>query len=154
MPMIDAFIPEGALESKAETRLFKEITDILLRLEGLDPANQKARDVTVIFLHRPSVLVAGSPTEMPRYRFIVSVPEGQYDDESRKAVVKEVTDAVARAEGGTFDEVGPRVWVFPVEIADGSWEAKLANRRRDKAVAILDAAREVAVSDQYGVPSL
>jgi len=165
MPMIDAFIPEGALEPEAEARLFEELTDILLRLEGLDPTNQKARDVSVIFLHRPKVFVAGASPGMPRYRFIPSVPEGQYNHESRIAVVKEVTEAVARAEGRSFDDVSPRVWVFPTEIADGGWgsrgvirslpdilaylvgeherpvaEAKLADQRRKNAVEILDAA--------------
>lgn len=170
MPMLDAFIPEGALDSKAEVQLLNELTEILIRLEGIDPNNERARAVTWIFLHRPQVFVAGLPSALPRYRFIPSVPEGQYDDEAREAVVYEVTEAVARAESSTFEEVSQRVWVFPTEVPDGLWgargqvlrlpdilayllgedkrqlaEERLADRRRETAVAILDAANKTVV---------
>jgi phenylpyruvate tautomerase PptA (4-oxalocrotonate tautomerase family) len=163
MPMLDAFIPEGALDPKAEAQLLSELTEILIRLEGIDPNNERARAVTWIFLHRPQVFVAGSPSASPRYRFITSVPEGQYNDEARKAVVQEVTEAVARAESSPFEEVSQRVWVFPTEVPDGLWgargqvlrlpdilaylvgederqlaEERLTERRREAAAAILD----------------
>jgi len=166
MPMIDAFIPEGALKPEAETRLLKELTDILLQAEGFDPSNQIAQSVSVIFLHRPAaIFVAGSRSTSPRYRITPSVPEGQYSDESRQALVKEVTDAVVRAEGGKFEDVAARVWVFPTEVPDGQWggrgvirrlpdiqaviageherkvgEERLARRRREKAQEVLEGA--------------
>jgi len=59
-----------------------------------------------------------------RYRIIPSVPEGQYTDESRRALVKAVTQAEARAENRPFEEVAPRVWVFPTEIAEGTWGSR------------------------------
>ena len=118
MPMIDAFIPDDALEPKAEAQLFNELTEILIRLEGFEPTNERARAATWIFLHRPKVFRAGSPSALPQYRFILSVPEGQYNDEICRAVIKEVTEAVARAESGTFEEVSQRVWVFPTEVPD------------------------------------
>jgi phenylpyruvate tautomerase PptA (4-oxalocrotonate tautomerase family) len=163
MPMIDAFIPEGALSPDAEAQLFRELTDLLIRLEGFDPTNDRARSVTVLYLHRPVVFVAGTPATRPRYRFILSVPEGQYTDEICEAIVKEVTEAVVRAEQGTFDDVSPRVWVFPNEVPDGRWggsggvrrlpdilgfilgkqgrqigREKLADRRRRQAAAIVE----------------
>ena len=169
MPMIDAFIPDDALEPKAEAQLFNELTEILIRLEGFEPTNERARAATWIFLHRPKVFRAGSPSALPQYRFILSVPEGQYDDEICRAVIKEVTEAVARAESGTFEEVSQRVWVFPTEVPDGRWggrgvvrrlpdilaylvgeherqvaEDKLADRRRKEAVAILAAVLDAA----------
>jgi phenylpyruvate tautomerase PptA (4-oxalocrotonate tautomerase family) len=173
MPMIDAFIPEGALEPEAETRLMEQLTTILLKHEGFDPTNQRARDVTLIFVHRPAaVYVAGTRATLPRYRIVPTVPEGQYSDEARKALVEEVTAAIARAEGGAMKDVGPRVWVFPTEIDDGLWgsrgvirrlpdilaflvgeherpaaEAKLAARRRKHALAVLEAAADAARSD-------
>lgn len=166
--MIDVTIPEGALKQDAEERLLKELGDILIGHEGFDPANQTAQSVTVIFLHRPTaVFVAGVRSEKPRYRVVPTVPEGQYTEASRKALVKDVTNAVVRAEGGSFEDVAPRVWVFPSEIEDGTWgsrggirripdiqafiagenertvgEARLARRRSVKALALLEGVLE------------
>jgi phenylpyruvate tautomerase PptA (4-oxalocrotonate tautomerase family) len=170
MPMIDALIPEGALTPEAETRLLKEMTDILLRAEGFDPSNEIAQSVSLIFLHRPAAIyVAGVRSASPRYRIIPSVPEGQYTDESRKMLVKELTEALVRAEGGTFEDVAPRVWIFPTEVPDGQWGGRgvirhlpdiqayiageherkvgverLARRRRTKAQEVLEAALDAA----------
>jgi phenylpyruvate tautomerase PptA (4-oxalocrotonate tautomerase family) len=46
MPMIDTFIPDGALTAKAEEKLMEELTEILIRQEGLDPREQRVHDVT------------------------------------------------------------------------------------------------------------
>jgi phenylpyruvate tautomerase PptA (4-oxalocrotonate tautomerase family) len=120
MPMIDALIPEGALKPEAEARLLKELTDILITHEGFDPSNIVAQSVSVVFLHRPAaVFVGGNRSGTPRYRIIPTVPEGQYTDASRKALVKDVTEAVVRADGGKYEDVAPLVWVFPTEIPDG-----------------------------------
>lgn len=123
-----------------------------------------AQSVTVVFLHRPAaVFVAGAPSQKPRYRIVPSVPEGQYTDASRKALVKDVTAAVVRAEGSNVEDVAPRVWVFPTEVEDGTWgsrggvhrtadihafiageherkigEERLARRRHGKAMALLE----------------
>ena len=122
MPMIDVFIPEGALASAAEATLMCELTEILIRHEGLDPQDERVRDVTWIFVHRPAqVYRAGVPAAAPIYRITPTVPEGQYTDEARVSLVKEVTEAVARAEGVDAEEIGRRVWVFPTEVYDGGW---------------------------------
>ncbi|MFQ3457651.1 MULTISPECIES: tautomerase family protein [Bradyrhizobium] len=170
MPMIDVTIPEGALKPEAEARLIKELGDILIGHEGFDPANKVAQGVTVVFLHRPAaVYVAGQPSPSPRYRIVPTVPEGQYTEASRAALVKDVTDAVVRAAGGSFEDVAPQVWVFPTEIPDGQWgsrgvirplpdiqafiageherkvgEARLARRRRVKALELLAGALDAA----------
>ncbi|MHC2337553.1 tautomerase family protein [Bradyrhizobium sp. USDA 4454] len=170
MPMIDVTIPEGALSPEAEARLIKELGDILIGHEGFDPANRIAQSVTVVFLHRPAaVYVAGQPSPSPRYRIVPTVPEGQYTEASRAALVKDVTDAVVRADGGSFEDVAAQVWVFPTEIPDGQWgsrgvirplpdiqafiageherkvgEARLARRRRVKALELLAGALDAA----------
>src|SRR5690242_20531516 len=98
MPMLDAFIPESALSAEAEERLLSQLTDILLRNEGADPSNPVTRSIAWVFLHRPAaVFVAGERAAEPRYRIVASVPEGQFDDERRASMVKEVTDAVLDA---------------------------------------------------------
>lgn len=166
MPMIDVTIPEGALKPEAEARLIKELSEILIRHEGFGADNKVALSVTVAFLHRPTaVFVAGQRSALPRYRIVPSVPEGQYTDATRKALVKDVTDAVVRADGGKYEDVAPLVWVFPTEIPDGQWGsggvirplpdiqafiageherkvgvARLARRRRVKTLELLEGA--------------
>jgi hypothetical protein len=47
------------------------------------------RSIAWVLLHRPeTVVVGGSEPEVPRYRFITSVPEGQFDAERRQAMVE------------------------------------------------------------------
>jgi phenylpyruvate tautomerase PptA (4-oxalocrotonate tautomerase family) len=171
MPMIDVIIPEGALEPEAEGRLMKEMTDILIRAEGFDPeTNKGAQSVSVVFLHRPvAVYVAGAPATKPRYRIVPSVPEGKYSDEAVARLVWQLTEAVARAEGGKFEDVAQRVWIFPTEIPEGRWGGRgvvrsvidiqamlggeherelgkelLAKRRRAKALELIEAAADAA----------
>src|SRR5258705_7389344 len=99
MPMLDAYIPAGALSPVAERALVSQLTDLLLRHEGADPADPRARAIAWVFLHRPAeVFVAAETAAEPRYRFIASVPEGQFDDDRPAAIVREVTEAVLRAE--------------------------------------------------------
>jgi phenylpyruvate tautomerase PptA (4-oxalocrotonate tautomerase family) len=170
MPMIDVTIPEGALQPEAEARLMKELTDILITHEGFGAENKVAQGVTWVFLHRPAaVFVAGQRSALPRYRIVSTAPEGQYTEAIRQALVKDVTAAVVRADGGKYEDVAPRVWVFPTEIPDGEWggrgaiqplpniqaaiageherkigEERLARRRRVKALALLEGVLDAA----------
>jgi len=122
MPMLDAFIPDGALTPEAETKLLSDLTDILLEHEGADPTDPAARSIAWVFLHRPvSVFVAGERADEPRYRIIASVPEGQFDDERRRAIAEAITEAVLDAEHGAYERNPFRVWVFANEIPDGTW---------------------------------
>jgi phenylpyruvate tautomerase PptA (4-oxalocrotonate tautomerase family) len=121
MPMLDAYIPEGAVSPDAERELIRKITDALLEHEGVDPANGSGRKLAWVFVHRPQVYVGGAPPKMPRYRFICQVPEGQYNDERRDAVTSAITQAVAEAEDGAWPHPEFRVCVFALEVPDGSW---------------------------------
>jgi phenylpyruvate tautomerase PptA (4-oxalocrotonate tautomerase family) len=120
--MLDAYIPDGALQPAAEEQLLAQLTDILIVNEGADPSNATVRSIAWLFVHRPeSVFVAGSRSEVPHYRFVASVPEGQYDAARRQAMVADITDAVLDAEQGAYDRDPSRVWVFTPEVPDGSW---------------------------------
>ena len=122
MPMLDAYIPAGALSPAAEEQLLAKLTDVLILNEGADPTNPQVRSIAWLFVHRPeSVFVAGSPASAPRYRFIASVPEGQYDPERRQAMARDITDAVLDAEAGAHDRDPGRVWVFTPEIPRRHW---------------------------------
>jgi phenylpyruvate tautomerase PptA (4-oxalocrotonate tautomerase family) len=122
--MLDITIPDGALSEEAERALLSRLTDVLLEHEGADPANPVARSVAWVFLHRPvAVFVAGEPEQEPHYRVVVTVPEGQFDDERRAAMVAAVTEAVLDAEEGARQRDASRVWVFPTEMPEGTWGA-------------------------------
>jgi phenylpyruvate tautomerase PptA (4-oxalocrotonate tautomerase family) len=124
MPMLDAYIPAGALSADAERELLARLTDVLIENEGADPTNPQVRSIAWLFVHRPDeVYVAGAPADVPRYRFVASVPEGQYDADRREAMVREITEAVLDAESGAHDRDPARVWVFTPEVADGTWGA-------------------------------
>jgi phenylpyruvate tautomerase PptA (4-oxalocrotonate tautomerase family) len=164
MPMLDAYIPEGALMPEAERKLLGTCTDLLLEHEGGDPENETFRSLAWVFVHRHETYVAGAPAEAPHYRFVCQVPEGQYDEERRAAVTKAMTEALVEAEGGTWPDPVARVWVFTFEVPDGTWgglgrvvtlpdiaehvigdagrrygEKRLAERRREQAHMLLDA---------------
>lgn len=168
MPMLDAYIPEGALTPQAERKLLGTCTDLLIEHEGADPANERVRSLAWVFVHRHEAYVAGAPAETPHYKFVCQVPEGQYDEQRRAAVTKAITEALVEAEGGRWPNPEERVWVFTFEVPDGTWgglggrvvtlpdiaahvigdpgrrygEKRLAERRREQARAIVDAARE------------
>jgi phenylpyruvate tautomerase PptA (4-oxalocrotonate tautomerase family) len=98
------------------------LTDVLLEHEGADPTNPAARALAKVWLHRPAaVLHAGEQPAAPHYRVIASVPEGQFDDERRAAMVAAVTEAILDAESGSYDRDPKRIWVFATEIPDGTW---------------------------------
>jgi phenylpyruvate tautomerase PptA (4-oxalocrotonate tautomerase family) len=121
MPMCDAYIPEGALSPSAERRLLGRITDLLLEHEGVRPTNERARALAWVFVHRHEMYVGGEPAQAPHYRFVCQVPEGQYNDERRAAVTAAMTQAVVEAEDGSRPDPEGRVWVFTLEVKDGTW---------------------------------
>lgn len=124
MPMLDAYIPEGALEASAERELIEKLTDILLKWEGADPKDPAARAIAWVFLHRPTqTFVGGEPAETPRYRIVASVPEGQLDAERRQGMVDAVTNAVLDAEPPGRQRDPFRVWVFTSQVPEGTWGA-------------------------------
>jgi len=121
--MLDVYIPEGALTTDVEDHLVARLTDLLLAHEGVKPTNPRARALAWVWIHRPArVFVAGAPAHRPRYKLVPQVPEGQYDDERRAAMVADATAAVLDAE----EQMGrsratSMIWVFPTEIPDGTW---------------------------------
>ena len=122
MPLLDAYIPAGALSPDAERDLMAKLTDLLIQNEGADPTNETVRSIAWVFVHRPeTVYVAGKPAEAPRYRFVTSVPEGQFNPDRRQAMVTDITDAVLDAEQGAHERDPMRVWVFTPEVAEGTW---------------------------------
>jgi hypothetical protein len=129
MSVMDAFIPEGALKPVEEAHLMKELTDILVSLEGVEPENERARAASVIFVHRPTVVVAAGHVASPRYRFVPFLAKGRDDDSVLRLVEKAVIEAVARAEGSSFDDARSRVWVSPWAVPSPEYELAVDSTR-------------------------
>jgi phenylpyruvate tautomerase PptA (4-oxalocrotonate tautomerase family) len=122
VPMIDLYLPEGALTAQAEEKLVERLTGILIRAEGFEETNEAMRSVTVAWLHRaPRLFVAGKPAAAPRYKVVTTVPEGQLTPDARARAVAEVAEAVLDAEEGRWPRDPRRVWVFSPEIPEGQW---------------------------------
>ena len=69
--------PTGRSAPDNERELLSQLTDILLRHEGVDPTDPSARSIAKLWLHRPhAVLVGGEQPELPHYRiFVLGDPE-------------------------------------------------------------------------------
>ena len=74
MPMLDAYIAEGALSPSAERELLTKITDLLLEHEGVDPRNERARPLAWVFVHRPPGVPGRRPAEVPPLPLHLSGP--------------------------------------------------------------------------------
>ncbi|MBH0777922.1 Tautomerase enzyme [Nocardia bovistercoris] len=133
-----------------------------------------ARSLAWISVLRHEIYVASAPAPAPFYKFVVRVPEGQADEKLRVDVTRDVTRAVIDAEAGKWPVPEKRVWVFTWEVPDGTWggrgqisdlgdileflapglgepaRARLAERRRDQAAALLAAVAEAPVASSAG----
>jgi len=120
--MLDIHIPAGALTDDVEEHLVERLTDLLLIHEGARP-HSRARPLAWVWVHRPAaVYTGGERSDRPRYKLVPSVPEGQYDDERRRAVVADATAAVLDADEAMGRPRDPDVvWVFPTEVPEGTW---------------------------------
>jgi phenylpyruvate tautomerase PptA (4-oxalocrotonate tautomerase family) len=122
VPMLDVYLPDGTLDPVAEAALIERITTILVTHEGFDPRDPATLAASWAFVHRVAeIYVGGARAAEPRYKIVVSVPEGQLDAAARAQVISEVTDAVLHAEAGRWAPDKRRVWVFPIEIPEGHW---------------------------------
>src|SRR5260370_16720296 len=97
MPVCDAYISEGALSPSVERELLGRITDLLLEHEGVDPANERARMLAWVFVHRHEMYVAGAPAKPPRYRFVCQLPKGLYNAQPRPPLTAPMTHAAVEA---------------------------------------------------------
>jgi phenylpyruvate tautomerase PptA (4-oxalocrotonate tautomerase family) len=124
VPMIDVTLPEGVLSEEQRNALGERLTNTILKWEGAAEIPFSRQITLVYFDERPagSIYVAGQQAAEPRYRVLVTIPEGSIKDDERKAgLVAEVTRDVLDAEGTADDAAAMRVWVFLHEVPDGHW---------------------------------
>jgi phenylpyruvate tautomerase PptA (4-oxalocrotonate tautomerase family) len=124
MPMLDVYIPEGALAAQTENELLRRLAEILIEHEGADPADPLTQSLSKVWLHRPAAMAhPGRESSFPHYKVIASVPEGQLDDMQTASAFAAITNAILAAEESRYDLDPLRVWVFRNEIPDGNWGA-------------------------------
>jgi phenylpyruvate tautomerase PptA (4-oxalocrotonate tautomerase family) len=122
--MIDVTLPEGALSEEQRNKLGERLTDTILKWEGAAEIPFSRQITVVYFDERPAgyVYVAGEQETQPRYRVLITIPEGSIKEDERKAgLVDEVTRDILEVAGDTSDEASFRVWVFIHEVPDGHW---------------------------------
>lgn len=124
MPMIDVTLPEGALSDEQRDALARRLTNTVLEWEGAAEI-PFSRQITLVYFDERAdgtVYVAGERASEPRYRILVTIPEGSIRDDARKAgMVEAMTRDVLAVEGADGDEASTRVWVFIHEVPDGHW---------------------------------
>jgi len=124
VPMIDVTLPEGALSDEQRDALADRLTNTILKWEGAAEIPFSRQITVVYFDERPagSIYVAGQPAYEPRYRVLVTIPEGSITDDERKAgLVEEITRDVVEVYGTDDEAASFRVWVFIHEVPDGHW---------------------------------
>jgi phenylpyruvate tautomerase PptA (4-oxalocrotonate tautomerase family) len=124
VPMIDVTLPEGALTEGQRDALGERLTNTILKWEGAAEIPFSRQITVVYFDERPagSIYVAGAQANEPRYRVLITIPEGSITDDERKAgLVEEVTRDVLEVDGTNDETASFRVWVFIHEVPDGHW---------------------------------
>lgn len=126
MPLIQLATHKGAL-GEAKQRLLREITEIVASHVGYPDRSVTGRLITsveVTELDPEDMTFGGEPSELPRYRILVSVPEGPLDAEGKDAVAAKLTAAILAAEGAedTFEN-RHRVWCIFTDVREGNWAA-------------------------------
>jgi phenylpyruvate tautomerase PptA (4-oxalocrotonate tautomerase family) len=121
--MIDVTLPEGALTQEKRDALADRLTTTLLHWEGAGDIAFSRQITLVYFDERPAgtVYVAGEPATEPRYRALVTIPDGSMKDEKKEGLVDAITRDILEAAGEQGDEASFRAWVFIHEVPDGHW---------------------------------
>lgn len=124
MPMIEITLPEATFTKEEEARLAEDVTDALLRLEGMD-TNPKARMLSwVYFHHHPNadLYIGGHAAHKAHYRFDVTVFENTLPDSHKERLTQALTQLVLQLEGTDDNRLNAaRVWVLFHEVPDGHW---------------------------------
>ncbi|MDT7680155.1 MAG: hypothetical protein QOG57_465 [Pseudonocardiales bacterium] len=123
MPMIDLTYPAGAMSESAKTELLQTLWRTCLRWEALPESPATASIAWVYLDERPPahISVGGAEPARPVYRAQVSVMAGFMEQSRIDGLVREVTDAILKADGGGSDGATPRVFCLVAEIPSGTW---------------------------------
>ena len=122
VPMVEIIHPEGAFTAEAKKSLLESLSETCLFWEGIE-VTEVTQSIAWVYLDerpRDSIAVGGHPLTQNVYRVNVSVMVGFMDYERIEGMVKEITDAVLKADG-TAGTGEARVYVIVNEVPSGTW---------------------------------
>lgn len=127
MPMIDLVVPAGRFTATELESLGAELTRLIIHWESGTNVDGYERAAWTWIHEATQVLVGGKLRQAearPLYKVIATVPKGSLDDRRRAGLIRDVSEAVVRAEGvSPADEDLHRVWCIVEEVPDGNWGA-------------------------------
>ncbi len=143
MPMIDLTYPKGSIAPAAREELLEELATKLLAAEKA-PDTEFFRSITWVYANEidpASLAVGGRPGGEPRFRVLITVPDGALSDRRKGILVDSVNQAVLGA-AGLDESEGIRVWTVIREVPDGNWGAAGQQVRYQQLVEAAAAERE------------
>jgi len=124
MPLMDVIYPEGALTAEARAELLETLWHTCLQWEGVPETPATASIAWVYLDERPraAISVGGESLTQSVYRVHVRVMSGFMEQTRVDGMVRDVTDAIVKADGTDGDGSGrPRVYCIVEEVPSGTW---------------------------------
>ncbi|WP_116135986.1 tautomerase family protein [Trinickia diaoshuihuensis] len=113
-------VPENILDPAAEAKVFAELTDALLDIEGLqDNAFMVPNVVGTLHTLPRNRIFSGGAAALAAFVELKLPAVALASPDSKRRFVERATRIVAQASGGRI--VPERVWVNVVYAADGAW---------------------------------
>src|ERR671918_1486430 len=126
MPIIEMYVPQGALDVATKRRLHERVGRQVLEVEGASyDTSPLARELTWMFIREApegSWSVGGEPLtgdSEPRFFTRVSTPQGALDDERRAEIVARVHEELAAALGRDPGKLHHFCWIGESYTASG-----------------------------------
>jgi len=124
MPYIYVNVPRGMLDENEKTRLKKEITETVLRIEGA-PDTQEAKSISFMIFNEIDEggwSIGGKDTDAPRYIVNLSLPAGVLNDEGKNEMVTEIHKMFTTFPAFNHSSFNPmQAWVVINDVVDGNW---------------------------------
>jgi phenylpyruvate tautomerase PptA (4-oxalocrotonate tautomerase family) len=122
MPLMYVNYPNGAFSSEARDALAKELTDVALDCEGLEPTTFQVSTVWVYFNELPATHVyhGGKPGGTKVIALEVNCIEGGHTVETKKLLFERFTEVIGRHAGIAAGERVP-VYVIVRDVPPPNW---------------------------------
>src|SRR5437016_14099922 len=98
MPMIDVYAPDDLFPAGADSQIGLELTQAVLRAEGVAKPGPFHLDHTAAFIHRlpPAAISTATGPSARSVRVQVITPPGSLSRDGQRQLVREATEIVAR----------------------------------------------------------